>query len=61
MYDQIAADAIKQIQRLREECADHEKQRIISELLRKADEAHAERDYARETRLRDAAACVSSC
>jgi hypothetical protein len=47
--------------KLCKECANHEKQRIISELLSKADEAHAERDYAREDRMRDAAACVNSC
>ena len=61
MADDLAAQTLKRIQRLREECADFEKQRIISELLRKADEAHHERDYARESGLREAASRVHDC
>lgn len=38
--------------------AAEEKQRIVTELLRRAEEAHQQRRYQDETRLRDAASLV---
>lgn len=41
-----------------EQAAQREKQRIVSALLERADEAHKRQAYAEEQRLRDAASLV---